>query len=78
MSDNDKNKGLNEFQLLQSKEIARQVIADLKESIVCTEHCQQRHYKINTKILLLFILSGLSLSVGAGIKFIPILLRMVV
>lgn len=68
-------RGLSELQELQSEKIARQVIDELRENLVCQNHCAERHYKINHKLLILFILSGVGLSGTFGIKILPYILR---
>ena len=73
-----KHTGLSEFQALQSKEIAREVIEAIKDQLVCTDHCQKRHFKLEKKILIISILLGLCLSSVAGIKIVPLLLRGVI
>ena len=78
----EKASGLNDFQILQSKEMTREmvesIIAGLKDQIVCTDHCQKRHFKLEKKILIISILLGLCLSSVAGIKIVPLLLRGVI
>ena len=67
----DKNK-FTEYERLQVQEISKAVVDSVRESMVCSSHCNDRMLKMNVKVGIACVLASISL----GWKFTPLLIKM--